>query len=236
MTMRGLRRRRAPGVSLQKFDASPGGRNDTMIHRWMQLLGLLAIAWLAFPRDTAAQPRAREIPPQQTAPFPIPDSAGFRSRVRGCPSIEEIQAASKALNDVKLQYIVTDSEVPPDCSQVLFTGSEAATTFGRAITMFQWEPTNFFHQPLYFEDMPLERYGQTVCPHLQPVISGTRFFLTFPIMPYKLGVQHPHDCVTILGFHRPGNCAPCVREVLPLDGHGAFLQTATTLGFIFLLP
>ena len=53
--------------------------------------------------------------------------------------------------------------------------ADAGSRWSATITEFQWAPANFFHQPLYFDDTPLERYGQSVCPHLQPIISGGRF-------------------------------------------------------------
>ena len=127
--------------------------------------------------------------------------------------------------------------LPPDCSTNLFDEEPPAGTLFASRSTLHWRPTNFFHQPLYFDDQPLERYGQSVCPHLQPAISATRFFLTLPAVPYKIGVDHPYDCVTTLGKYRPGGCAPCVKEVLPRhDLDGALLTTATAMVMVFCLP
>ncbi|MCA9172236.1 MAG: hypothetical protein KDB23_31440 [Planctomycetales bacterium] len=143
----------------------------------------------------------------------------------------------KSLADVKLDLVARAQLLPSDSSNLAFNGSQSSGPFSPTMTEFHWEAANFFHRPLYFDDTPLERYGQSVCPPLQPVISGTRFFLTFPVLPYKMGVDRPLDCVTSYGLYRPGNCAPCVREVLPRGEKDAVVfQTATTLGWIFLLP
>jgi hypothetical protein len=151
---------------------------------------------------------------------------------------EDVRLEFKPMSEVQLEVIPLDRVLPTDASVQLFEGTQAAGRKTNNILQKSWVPSNFFHQPLYFDDTPLERYGQSVCPTLQPIISGTHFFLTFPIMPYKLGVDRPYDCVTTLGLYRPGECVPCVREALPYRGEAdaVFLQTATTLGWIFLLP
>jgi len=150
--------------------------------------------------------------------------------------MSDVRMEIKPMSEIDLELTVRDRELPPDNSGQAFAGSLPVGRMTSTVSEFHWQPANFFHQPLYFDDTPLERYGQTICPPLQPVISGTRFFLTFPIMPYKLGVDRTHDCVTTAGLYRPGNCAPCVREVLPHEADATLFQTATTLGWIFLLP
>ena len=104
------------------------------------------------------------------------------------------------------------------------------------LVTYCWKPTEFSHQPLYFDDAPLERYGQTVCPVAAPLISGSKFFLTFPAMPYKLGLEKPYQRVTTLGYHRIGRCAPPTRQHIPLRLDAAMLESGAWIGFIFLLP
>ncbi len=99
------------------------------------------------------------------------------------------------------------SKIPTDCSKNLFGSPQRSAAKFSSLTDFHWQPSNFFHQPLYFDDAPLERYGQSLCPHLQPVLSGARFFITLPAIPYKIGVDHTHDCVTNLGKYCAGSCA-----------------------------
>lgn len=74
-----------------------------------------------------------------------------------------------------------------------------------------WVPGGFCHQPLYFEEPMLERHGHERFPHLQPVVSGLRFFGTFPVMPYLVTLHHPLDEIHTLGAYRPGSPAPCLR-------------------------
>lgn len=142
----------------------------------------------------------------------------------------------RPLTEIRAGLQITLADIPTDCSTELFGAPRPGNAKYGSLATFYWRPANFFHQPLYFDDVPLERYGQSVCPHLQPVISGARFFITLPAVPYKMGVDHPCECVTILGKYRPGNCNPCVKEKLPLSLEGSLLQTSTALLFVFALP
>jgi hypothetical protein len=174
---------------------------------------------------------------QQPAPPPIPAQSPAMNRATGCPSDEDAQRQFRSLEDIRVELRSEGKEVPTDCSQSVFQGTRPGIALSPSITEFHWAPANFSHQPLYFDDTPLERYGQSVAPHLQPIISGGRFFLTLPIMPYKLGVDHPYDCVTILGHYRPGVCAPCVMQVPPpLQCSAALLEAGTAVGIALLIP
>lgn len=155
----------------------------------------------------------------------------------GCGDGASLRSQFKPIRDVQIRlHPGEDVQIPDDCSVILFQAPRPDTARSNAYREVHWRPTNFFHQPLYFDDMPLERYGQTISPHWQPLISGARFFLTVPIVPYKIGVDRPYDCVTTLGLYRPGICAPCTREVLPHETDAALLQAGTALALVFLLP
>lgn len=112
----------------------------------------------------------------------------------------------------------------------------AQPTRGWGHSALHWAPSEIVHQPLYFDDQSLERYGQTCCPVVQPLVSGARFFGTFPIMPYKIGIDRPYDCVSTAGYVRAGRCAPPVCERLPLRLDASLLEPGAWVGFIFLLP
>ena len=141
------------------------------------------------------------------------------------------------ISNVTVGLKLDPSKIPTDCSKDLFVGPQRPTAKFSSLTDFCWQPSNFFHQPLYFDDAPLERYGQSLCPHLQPVLSGARFFITLPAIPYKIGVDHTHDCVTNLGKYRARELRPCVKETLPLcDLDGALLTAGTALVMVLCLP
>lgn len=74
-----------------------------------------------------------------------------------------------------------------------------------AVTEFYWQATDFYHHPLYFDDPSLEVCGRSADKHLQPLLSGTRFFLTIPLLPVKIAQTPPHVHISTLGLCRPGS-------------------------------
>ena len=104
-----------------------------------------------------------------------------------------------------------------------------------ATTMMTWKAAGNCHKPLYFEDWNLERYGHSHGP-LDPVISAAHFFVTLPVLPYKMGVELPWECVYPLGYYRPGNCAPWTVPAVPISCRGFAVEAATVTGLVFLLP
>jgi hypothetical protein len=145
--------------------------------------------------------------------------------------------SAKPLSSVYIGMPRDDERLPPDCAQDIFqpsTGDQRPRF--ESTQLFTWQPTNMFHQPTYFDDVPLERYGQTSHPHWQPVISGVRFFLTFPVLPYKMGVDRPCDCITTLGHAPAGSCAPCIKERIPRELDAGFFEAAAAVALVFALP
>ena len=102
--------------------------------------------------------------------------------------------------------------------------------------MFNWSATQFCHQPLYFEEVNLERYGYGCRPCVQPLVSGAHFFLTVPALPYKMVVNPPRECVYTLGYYRPGDRVPWQRNFLPWDTRAAVVEAGVAVGLVFLIP
>ena len=101
---------------------------------------------------------------------------------------------------------------------------------------YQWTASSLCHKPLYFENVHLERYGHTCGPYLQPLASGAHFFGALPILPYKMGLETPHECIYTLGHYRPGNCAPYLIDPIPISKRAALFQAGASLGTVFILP
>lgn len=112
---------------------------------------------------------------------------------------------------------------------------------------YNWDATCLAIQPLYFEEVNLERYGyqcgdrccccscgRECC--LQPAVSACHFFATIPMLPYCMGVECPGNCVYTLGYYRPGDCNP-KRYQWPLcDCWAATLEAGAITGLVFILP
>lgn len=94
-----------------------------------------------------------------------------------------------------------------------------------------WLAPNFYHNPLYFEEVQLERYGNQ--RRFQHLASTLHFFGRIPVLPYMIGTDPVDKCVTTYGRYRPGDCVPYELQRRPLDRKGllsqAFWTTAIAL-------
>jgi hypothetical protein len=105
-----------------------------------------------------------------------------------------------------------------------------------ASTTVAWNASALCHKPAYFETEQLSRYGHTIGPIGQPIASAAHFFLTVPILPYKMGLQPPGECVYSLGYYRPDSCAPYIIPPVPLSLRGGLFQAGAVTGAVFALP
>jgi hypothetical protein len=100
---------------------------------------------------------------------------------------------------------------------------------------FTWKASALCHKPLYFENRQLERYGHTHGPFLQPIQSTGHFFTSLFTLPYQTAIHPPTECMYALGYYRPGNCAPWLKDPVPISLDGIRRQALVTTG-IALLP
>lgn len=101
---------------------------------------------------------------------------------------------------------------------------------------YTWKASALCHKPLYFEQNQLERYGHSWGPYLQPVMSGVHFFTSAPLLPYKMGIEPPNECIYALGHYRPGSCAPYIIEAIPFTWRAAFYEGGVITGISFVIP
>jgi hypothetical protein len=105
---------------------------------------------------------------------------------------------------------------------------------------FEWHPSpeglTFCHQPLYFEDVNLERYGRS-WGVLQPAVSVAKFYGRIPALPYMVFAQPARRCTDHAHWSLPGYRIP-VREHQPLvpSVHGGAAEVAVLYGLILLVP
>lgn len=103
-------------------------------------------------------------------------------------------------------------------------------------TVYLWKASGLCHKPLYFEQVQLERYGHEWGPVLQPIMSGAHFFGTIPILPYKMGLETPQECIYSLGYYRPGSCAPYMITQPGFTWRAAAFQTGAVTGVAAAVP
>ncbi|MGI9470192.1 MAG: hypothetical protein ACR2NZ_01580 [Rubripirellula sp.] len=136
------------------------------------------------------------------------------------------------LSEGDIAYIAENWGLPKECliEQVAFS---PRTWTPMTMT---WKASNLCHNPLYFEDVNLERYGHTHGPLFEPVVQSAHFFANIAVLPYKMGVHCPNECQYALGYYRPGNCAPWITPPVPISARGAISQAATMTGLFWLIP
>jgi len=100
---------------------------------------------------------------------------------------------------------------PPDRSGELDYGIGVwGDQFGQP-SIYHWVAPDIQYAQLYFEDVALERYGQTSGPYRQFFRSGIHFFRSVAMLPNKVCNDSPRTLDYPLGYCRPGSAAPLTR-------------------------
>ena len=155
---------------------------------------------------------------------------GTKVEIR-CPDDNILKPITGISHDIRLK---PGDAVPKECR---LSGEEFFPDRDFSQICFMWKASALCHKPLYFEEEALERYGHTlVREEFQPIISGAKFFLTVPLLPYKMGLNPPCECVYTLGHYRPGNCAPYMMDPLPLSVRAGLLQAGAVVGGVAIFP
>ena len=97
-----------------------------------------------------------------------------------------------------------------------------------------WKASSLCHKPLYFENVQLERYGHSRGPFAQPLHSTLHFFVSLVSLPYQTAISPPTECEYALGYYRPGDCAPWLKDPIPISLEGIKRQALVTTGAAFI--
>jgi hypothetical protein len=186
------------------------------------------------PGTTLSPPQTEPVVQPALTPAPLPNNnnslldPGRAERAIVCPD----NAGFKSIRDIAIDIRAMPAELPQECP--LMTSPYSGRHFSQAC--YQWKASAVCTKMAYFEDPQLERYGHSVCPLLQPVISGAQFFLTIPLLPYKMGITPPNECVYTLGYYRPGNCAPYMLDPFPISIRAVLFEGAAIGGAVAAIP
>jgi hypothetical protein len=172
-----------------------------------------------------------------------PAAEGPVEQEEKCPSPYDPDYHTK-ISELSSDTTATKGTFPRECAltqetiQPFTPGQVRKDALGQtwAPTTFTWKASALCHQPLYFEDVQLERYGHSWGPYLQPLASGANFFLSVPALPYKMGLYPPCECIYTLGYYRPGSCAPYMIDPFPLSIRAALAEGGVWTGMVFLIP
>ena len=159
--------------------------------------------------------------------------------------------ATGAMSDLRRGYVILDSGQKIAYARLSEADWAAVSEFWRLPTTcsvgdrgsvhrnwvpqtFTWSASNLCHKPLYFENRQLERYGHSHGPFTQPVQSAAHFFVSFFTLPYQMSINPANECQYALGYYRPGNCAPWLKDPVPLSLDGARRQALFVTGMSFI--
>ncbi len=193
----------------------------------------------AKPGGRALSPKQFEGPTNQVTPIRLEGDKGPTPGPGEAEPLNEV-ADAKPIGRIGAALRADDGELPPDYASMRFAqagevrhGPGATRQWGEAA--FRWEAAAMHHQPLYFEDINLERHGYST-GILQPVVSAAHFFGRVPALPYLVGARPHRECVYTLGHYRPGSCAPFERHWPRASLRGALFEAGAVTGLIWLVP
>lgn len=102
---------------------------------------------------------------------------------------------------------------------------------------FYWTASNLYHNPLYFQNPALERYGHVHFNDcVEPAFSLARFGAQFVALPYQMALDCACRREYALGYYRPGDYAPKLIYQPPLNARAAATSAAVYTGLFFLVP
>ena len=166
----------------------------------------------------------------------IPTGKENRTSSPGTPDLNKTEEASPTDSDQQNDTPTPDSLYPfrkiesispldikrKDLSEAQSTQQEADFLPERKwkTQLFNWKPSDNHHFPLYFDDMPLERYGHHL-GLLQPFWSAGQFVTQALLIPYTTGLEAPLKKRYALGYARPGDPVPRLWYQIPFSMRSA---------------
>lgn len=154
----------------------------------------------------------------------------------GSAASEELGGGLKPIGSLTVNIDPPPGDLPTDVAGPLFASKgdifqRSEYTPGSPRFSYQDPRFAFCHNPLYFEQVLLERYGMSL-GIMQDVVSAGYFFGSVAMLPYKMVMDGPRQCVTTYGrgeaYRHQGRW--------PRRLGAASVQTGLAIGLILLLP
>ena len=151
---------------------------------------------------------------------------------------ESGQTRQLPLNDLSeddLCFVSGWWKLPAECA---IAGHREIDVYSRGWmpSVVAWHASALCHKPLYFEQVQHERYGHSAGPIRQPFVDGAHFFGSAILLPYKMALDPPWECEYVLGYYRPGSCAPYHIPPFPFSPRAAMAQAGFVVGGIYIMP
>lgn len=200
-----LNSRESGYTRMELLEPFPSGlKSDTCCFPWRLVFCFLAAVAPALGSDQVPVTAIPIVRTSQLPPATVEEEIDApKGRYRGL----------KSFGKTRVDANPESGPLPEDRSAGFFPDETVQLTEMRAVrdwpaTEYHWQASDFYHQPLYFDHPSLEVCGRSAGKQLQPLLSGTRFFLTIPLLPVKIVENPPRVHIWTLGLCRPGSPTP----------------------------
>lgn len=192
----------------------------------------------------AALPKIQQQPPNDAVPEPGRNPNQLK-RISDIQPFFDYQPASAIKGEVCWDLCPRPDGMPckpdengnmPECPAEFKLSDSAYSNRTFSDCLYQWQATNQWHNPLYFEDPALERYGHVHHQCVQPFVSVARFGVQLAGLPYQMTIDPVCKRMYNLGYYRVGECAPKKYYRIPWDTHAAVNEAAVWTGLFFIFP
>lgn len=190
----------------------------------------------ALPQD--AQPNEERVPEPVTSP-------ALLRRITEIQPYFDYQPASALGGEVCWNLCPRPDGMPckpdengnlPECPSEVKISDAAYSNRMFADCLYQWRATDHYHNPLYFEDPALERYGHVHHECVQPFVSVARFGVQLVGLPYQMTIDPVCKKMYNLGYYRPGECAPKKYYRIPWNTEAAVNTAGVWTALFFIFP
>ena len=205
------------------------------------LVGGWIMACVALNHANASEPETVANEPTQISALKTlleknEDDGSATSKTATIRNSLRLERLCKPLTDVRIEATAGENKTPSSGAAELLAVQLSTTisSSGASIPQPDRYTISSCHRPLYFEELNLERCGNTygVATNL---VSGVHFLTNTAMLPYRLATQRP-DCP--VASH--GDCQTCqeyANDIEPFgrEPRGALAEAAAIAGFVFLL-
>ncbi|MDX1947208.1 MAG: hypothetical protein SFU86_17540 [Pirellulaceae bacterium] len=180
--------------------------------------------------------------PVSTQPEPLPPAGP--PEIIGQRAAYQVKTLREISIDITPPKLVNDDgqrmAAPPDYAAERFAEIPVRDGDDRFEREYDFVPSpaglEFCYQPLYFEELNVERYGRNF-GLLQPVVSTAHFYSRIPLLPYMAIARPARQCTYHNHWTLPGYRVPWWEKQPPIvDANAAAFEICVAYGVILLLP
>ncbi len=156
------------------------------------------------------------------------------------PKVEPVDDGIQPISKLTVKTAPQRGKLPDDMAAKRFKSSDASiesaqVARGTTQLTYMWQATSFYHQPLYFEETNLERYGRDHCCW-QPLLSAAHFFVTIPAIPYLMTAEPYHEHIYTAGHYRPGSPYVTEQFLPPWSTLAGVTEAGVAVGLVLAIP